>query len=84
MGPARLQRQLVEHPVDALHLVDGHRIGAHPPLDLAKALVVGLLEGVERGHEFAERLADIDRGGAGDLGLVILDRHRMAPEHENG
>jgi hypothetical protein len=63
LRPARLEGEFVERLVDALHLVDGDRIGAHPPLDLAEALVVGLLEGIERRHELVEGLADFARSG---------------------
>ncbi len=49
---------LVERLVDALELVVGHDIGRHALLDLAEALVVGLLEGLEGAHEVAEGIGD--------------------------
>ena len=45
---------LVERAVEAVDLVGGDDVGRHAALELAEALVVGVLEGLEGAHEVAE------------------------------
>ena len=61
MRPGRLQRELVddalvlvERAIDAVDLLGGDDIGGHASLDLGEALVIAVLEGLERAHEAVE------------------------------
>ena len=68
--PGRLQGELVddalvlvERAVDAVDLVGGDDVGGHAALDLAEALVVGVLEGLEGAHEVVEGGGEVAAGG---------------------
>ena len=70
VGPRGLQRQLVddalglvERAVDAGELVGRDGIGGAAALELADALVVAFLEGLEGAHELAEGAVDVVVGG---------------------
>ena len=74
MGPRGLQREvvddalgLVERAVDAVELVGGDDVGRQAALELAEALVVGVLEGLEGAHEVAE--GGVEVVGVGGFGF---------------
>jgi hypothetical protein len=55
----RFQLQLIEGAVEAVDLLGGDDVGRHAPLELAEALVVGVLEGFEGAHEVVEGAGDV-------------------------
>ena len=59
---SRFQLQLVEGAVDAIDLVGGDDVGRHAPLELAEAVVVGVLEGFEGAHEVVEGAGEVVAG----------------------
>jgi len=58
---------LIERAVDAVDLVGGDDVGGEAPLELAEALVVAVLEGLEGAHEAVEGAAEIV--GVGGFGF---------------
>ena len=59
MRAGRFDLQLVEGAVDAVDLLGGDDVGRHAPLELAEALVVGVLEGFEGAHEVVEGAGEV-------------------------